>query len=58
MDEADAIKELREAKVELDRSGDRRHIARALADARAAGMTDEAIAAELGVSREWLAEQP
>jgi hypothetical protein len=55
LDEAEAINALDKAKRRLDRSGDKRHIAAAIRDARVS-MSDEQIAAELGVSVEWVAE--
>jgi hypothetical protein len=53
--ETDAINALNEAKLRLDRSGDKRHIAAAIRGAREV-MTDEQIAAELGVPVEWVAD--
>ena len=55
MDETDAINALNEAKLRLERSGDKRHIARAIGDARRV-MDDQQIAGELGVSAEWVEE--
>lgn len=55
MSESDAINALCDAKLKFDRSGDKRHIAKAIRDARAL-MSDEQIAAELGESVAWVAE--
>lgn len=51
MNEAEAIDELRDAKRKAERGG-RRHLARAIGEARTAGMTDAAIAAELDMTIE------
>jgi hypothetical protein len=55
MSEAIAINALREAKQRLERSGDNRHAADAIRDARTV-MSDQQIAAELGVPVEWVGE--
>jgi hypothetical protein len=55
VNEAEAINALREAKRRLDQSGDKRHMAAAIRDARIS-MSDAEIAGELGVSVEWVAE--
>jgi hypothetical protein len=55
VNEAEASNALNEAKLRLDRSGDKRHIAAAITDARTV-MTDEQIAGELGVPLAWVDE--
>jgi hypothetical protein len=55
MDEAEAINALCEAKRRLDQSGDKRHIAAAIHDARIS-MSDAQITAEIGVSVEWIVQ--
>jgi predicted transposase YdaD len=54
MNEADAINELREAKLKAERGG-RRHLPLAIRDARQAGMSEAQIAAELDMSVELVA---
>lgn len=55
VNEAEAINALNDAKRRLEQSGDKRHIAAAIRDARMS-MSNAQIAAELGVSVEWVAE--
>jgi len=54
MNEAEAINELRDAKLKAERGG-RRHLPHAIREARTAGMTDVQIAAELDMSAELVA---
>src|SRR4051812_23029282 len=54
MNEAEAINELRDAKLKAERGG-RRHLPLAIRDARQAGMNDAQIAAELDMSVDLVA---
>jgi predicted transposase YdaD len=54
MNEAEAINELREAKLKAERGG-RRHLPLAIRDARQAGMSEAQIADELDMSIELVA---